>query len=187
MRADDIIKAVEKNAQDKKFTEEKEQALSAKKEEVKEVFYKCKQKCVCTKVGGKCDALDLKECSVCHSILKSQYGKQACKSPSGEKPLMLLVDAASKQPKRTDGCSYGSDDEEMISDMEPDLDHDDDDDDDDEMSDHETVINMIMAQKLRKVWKFLSPPNPLVGIIGNWYRVIYEGEKKENFVCCQGY
>ena len=46
MRANDIIKAAEKIADEKKLKEEKKQALLAKREEIKEKFYKCKQKYV---------------------------------------------------------------------------------------------------------------------------------------------
>ena len=46
MRASDIIKAAEKIADEKKLKEEKKQALLAKREEIKEKFYKCKQKYV---------------------------------------------------------------------------------------------------------------------------------------------
>ena len=59
MRANDIIKAAEKIADEKKLKEEKKQALLAKREEMKGKFYKCKQKCVCSKKDGKCDAFDL--------------------------------------------------------------------------------------------------------------------------------
>ena len=94
MRASDIIKAAEKIADEKKLKEDKKQALLAKSEEMKEKFNKCKQKCVCAKEDCKCDAFDLKECFVSHNILKSHCGKQACRNAAGEKPKMLLVDAA---------------------------------------------------------------------------------------------
>ena len=93
MRATDITKAAEKIADEKKLKEEKKQALLAKREEIKEKFYKCKQKYVWAK-DGICDAFDLKKCSVCHNILKSHCGKKACRNAAGEKPKMLLVDAA---------------------------------------------------------------------------------------------
>ena len=47
VRANDIIKAAEKKSDEKKLKEEKKQTLLAKREEIKEKFYKCKQKCVC--------------------------------------------------------------------------------------------------------------------------------------------
>ena len=59
MRANDIMKAPKKIDDEKKLKEEKKQALLAKREEMKGKFYKCKQKCVCSKKDGKCDTFDL--------------------------------------------------------------------------------------------------------------------------------
>ena len=110
VRANDIIKAAEKKSDEKKLKEEKKQTLLAKREEIKEKFYKCKQKCVCVK-DGKCNAFDFKECSVCHNILKSHCDKQACRNAAGEKPKMLLVDAALKHPKQVVRYDDTTDDE----------------------------------------------------------------------------
>ena len=111
VRANDIIKAAEKKSDEKKLKEEKKQTLLAKREEIKEKFYKCKQKCVCVKKDGKCNAFDFKECSVCHNILKSHCDKQACRNAAGKKPKMLLVDAALKHPKQVVRYDDTTDDE----------------------------------------------------------------------------
>ena len=100
MRASNIIEAVEKIAVEKKKKEEKKQAHVLKKEEAKETFYQCKQKCACEKRDGKCSAIDLKECSNYHSILKSQCRKQLCSNATGEKHSMLLVDVIKKKVYR---------------------------------------------------------------------------------------
>ena len=60
-----------------------------KKDQEKEKFDKCKKKYFCRKPGGKCNVTGFKECSSCHSILKSQCGKQECRGESGLKPEMI--------------------------------------------------------------------------------------------------
>ena len=176
MRANDIIKAVEKKADKEKLEEEKKQALLAKREGVKEKFYKFKQKCVSAEKDGKCDVFDSKECSVCNNILKSLCGKQAVKNASGEKPKMLLVDAALNHPKQI--VRYDDTTDDDMSCVE-------ESDDDVEVSDEDTEIDSLLAQKLRKVWKSLSPPNHEETLLGNWYGVIYEQGKKIDFVHCE--
>ena len=88
MRANDIIKAAEKIADEKKLKEEKKQALLVKREEI--IKKKNLNKNFCAKKDGKCHAFDLKEYSVCQNILKSHCGKQACRNAAGEKPKMYM-------------------------------------------------------------------------------------------------
>ena len=55
--------------------------------------------------------------------------------------------------------------------------------DDVKMTDEDTETDSLLAQKLPKVWRFLSPPNHQETLLGNWYGVIYEqGEKKILFI-----
>ena len=123
---------------------------------------------------GKCDAFDLKECSVGHNIMKSHCGKQACRNAAGEKAKMLLVDTALKHPKEVVCYDYTTDDEMSCVEES---------DDDVEMSDEDTETDSLLAQKLCKVWKSLSPPNHEETLLGNWYGVIYEqGKKKILFI-----
>ena len=124
--------------------------------------------CLCKK-DGKCHAFDLKECFVCHNILKSHCGNQACRNAAAENPKMLLVDAALKHSKQVVRYDDTTDDE--MSCVESDTDA--------EMSDEDTETESLSVQKLFKVWKSLSPPNHEETLLGNWYGVIYEQEKKK--------
>ena len=45
------------------------------------------------------------------------------------------------------------------------------------MSNEDTETDFLLAQKLHKVWKSLSPPNHEETLLSNWY-VIYEQGKK---------
>ena len=78
---------------------------------------------------------------------------------------MLLVDAALKHPKQVVRYDDTKDDE-MSCVEEP--------DDDVEMSDEDTETDSLLAQKLHKVWKSLSPPNHEETLLRNWYGIIYE-------------
>ena len=79
---------------------------------------------------------------------------------------MLLVDAALKHPKQVVRYDDTTDDE--MSCVE---------ESDDDVED--TEIDSLLAQKLCKVWKPLSPPNHEETLLGNWYGVIYEQDKKK--------
>ena len=48
---------------------------------------------------GKCAASELKECSVCHNILKSQCGRRSCRDEAGGKPVMIQIDLGRKKRK----------------------------------------------------------------------------------------
>ena len=114
----------------------------------------------CAKKDGKCHAFDLKEYSVCHNILKSHCGKQACRNAAGEKPKMLLVDAALKHPKQVVRYDDTTDDEMSCVEES---------DDDVKISDEDTETDSLLTQKLYKVWKSLSPPNHEKTLFRNWY------------------
>ena len=77
---------------------------------------------------------------------------------------MLLVDAALKHPKQVVRYDHTTDDE--VSCVE-------ESDSDVEMSNEDTETDSLLAQKLCKVWKSLSPPNHEETLLGNWYGVIY--------------
>ena len=42
------------------------------------------------------------------------------------------------------------------------------------MSNKDTETDFLLAQKLEKVCKSLSPPNHEETLLGNWYGIIYE-------------
>jgi len=77
MEGKDVLKVVESL---KKKKVEKTLAKSAKddkKREEREIFYKCKEQCSCSK--SKCEAAGLRECPNCHNVLHSVCGKAAYK------------------------------------------------------------------------------------------------------------
>ena len=62
------------------------------KEEQKQAFLRCKDECMCK--TRTCHAINLKQCSICHDILKSMCTKMACKGNYGSKPKMIQPAAA---------------------------------------------------------------------------------------------
>ena len=78
----------------------KEQSQKEAIQKRKDSFFRCKVKCVCTSASASatCAAVKLKECSVCHNVLKSKCRKISCQGENGEKPTMLLPAAATDGP-----------------------------------------------------------------------------------------
>ena len=80
---------------------------------MKGAFQRCKLKCLCGELKV-CKATQLKECSVCFDVLKTQCHKKACKNNDGELPEVICV--ASKKKKtfekvRKESIIYQSSDE----------------------------------------------------------------------------
>ena len=63
----------------KKEKEEKKKKIEHEKEQRLEAFFRCRDKYVCIKQSGKCDAFDLRYCSECKSVLKSDCTKTTWK------------------------------------------------------------------------------------------------------------
>ena len=98
MTAKNILKRVKENNKKNEEKELKKKENKEKKLKEGEMFIRCKDKCVCEKPNGKCVTIGLKQCSSCKSVLKSQCGKKACRSPDGAKPFMVKVaDSASNK------------------------------------------------------------------------------------------
>ena len=153
----------------------KEERLEKKREE-RELFFRCKEQCVCTK--AKCDASGLKECSICHNILKSTCGKAACKTDG--KPLKTILPASSckQNIKRKFDWDDKSDNEYTSADdmdVEDDSFETDKEIDDEKTDDEET--NVDMENILRETWQAFSPPTEKVNVVGNWCAVIYKGKR----------
>ena len=157
MRANDIIKAAEKIADEKKLKEEKKQALLAKREEIKENFYKCKQKFLC-KEGWQMP------CFWPQGIFcLPQYSEESLWQASLQKCSWWKakdVDAALKHPKQVVRYDDTTDDEMYCVEES---------DDDVKISDEDTETDSLLTQKLHKVWKSLSPPNHEKTLFRNWY------------------
>ena len=177
MEGKDVLKVVQSL---KKKKEEKILAKTAKDDQIregKEIFYRCKDHCVCGK--SKCEAAGLKECSNCHNILRSVCGRAACKI-DGKCPQMIFP-ASHKPPKRKLVLGDSSDEEEDEADSDSsdsdsfkDLeDSDDRMEDEDGDEDEDTWKNT-----LKKTWCVISPPNKEADIVGKWFAVIYDGKKR---------
>ena len=91
MTAKNVLSIVKENNRKNNEKEKKKKENKEKRLKESEVFLLCKDKCQCEKPNGKCEALGLKQCSICNSVLKSQCGKKACRTPDGAKPLMIKV------------------------------------------------------------------------------------------------
>ena len=90
LTAKDVVTLVQKQKEEQKIKEERKKLSQEIKENQRNQFIKCKEKCVCGKKEGKCDASGLKECSSCHTILKGQCCKQSLN------PAEMMKDANQK-------------------------------------------------------------------------------------------
>ena len=96
MTAKNILNVVKENNKKIEEKEIKKSEEKEKKEKEVELFSNCKDKCKCERPGGKCAAIHLRQCSVCHSVLKSQCSKKACRTEDDSKPTMIKVREARK-------------------------------------------------------------------------------------------
>jgi len=112
MTAKNILNVVRENNKKNEEKEQKKKENKGKKQRECEMFLLCKDKCKCEKPNGKCAALALKQCSVCKSVLRSQCGKKACRTPDGVKPAMIKAIESKAQKNSTISVSDHTSDEE---------------------------------------------------------------------------
>ena len=86
MSGNDVLTAVKEIEVKKKDAQDRKEANQKKKEKEKIAILKCIEKCSCT--SSKCHTAELKQCSSCEYILKSQCTKAKCSGDNGEKPVM---------------------------------------------------------------------------------------------------
>lgn len=86
MEGKDILSKVASLNEEKKKKEKALEDKKDKKNDEKEIFYKCKLKCSCRET---CPARFLKECPNFHSILRSVCSKMACRKDN-KRPTMIL-------------------------------------------------------------------------------------------------
>ena len=153
--------------------EDKKQKLQDKKDkkdQERKTFLRCKDACCCE--GERCKAANLKQCSVCESVIKSQCTKAQCKLIASGKPKMLVAggETIRKDAKKTTkGKSrkfeeiYGSDLSESESDFAEDFDTSADEQDDDDSP----------SDQIKEFWKSVSPPTPEMKIKGIWFSAVY--------------
>jgi len=75
MEAQDILKKLELIEKEKNEKIEEKAKKKQQKNDEKELFFKCKTKCICK---GVCAAKGLQQCPVCNEIKKSVCSKAAC-------------------------------------------------------------------------------------------------------------
>ena len=175
MEGHDIIDQVKVLNDEKERKKEVVKQKEDKKDEDKESFFRCKQKCVCDK--QKCLAFGLRECPSCHSILKSICSKIICQV-DGKKPTMILPhcsqDIKSKRSLKNafNNMSESEDSEDDRFSVDNEVIDDDLESDDEE--DAETI--------LKSTWISLSPPVSEDDLIGKWYGCIYGDKKPQLYV-----
>ena len=161
-----------KDIEDEKEQQAKswEEALE-KKEDAKEVFLKCKSRCLCQQ--PKCLAIGLKQYPVCQYILKSNCSKGKCIT-DGKKPVMVLPAAATtcvskKKVAKDETSDIDSDEIESFEESDTCM---------DVISESNSSIiddnndDLIPTDILRSTWETLSPPVPEEDMLGKWYAVI---------------
>ena len=169
MKGRDIL-ATLRDIHDKKEQEKlaKEEAVQ-NKEEAKQAFYLCKTKCVCGE--AICKALEMKECSICHNVIKSACSKASCKI-DGAKPKMILPAAAasSVKIKRKNAVKSSKEESEESSSDVSDSDDNITESEEEENEDREAARAI---QSLQATWNFLKPPTAEDEIEGKWFGVMY--------------
>ena len=109
MTAKGILNVVKEHNKKNEEKEKKKKESKERKQKATEMFLLCKEDCKCEKINGKCVAISLKQCTSCHSVLKSQCSKKACRAEDGSKPAMTKVVEAKN--KTTTQISVSSSDE----------------------------------------------------------------------------
>ena len=100
LKATDARKLAEEKQKAEEEALRMKEVKKLKKEEMKEVFHKCKLKCGC--MENVCKAIHLRQCPVCFDVMKSQCSKKGCKGDEGELPKMIDATAKKKnKQKRT--------------------------------------------------------------------------------------
>ena len=169
MKERDILDTVP-DIHDKKEQERlrKEEAVQ-KRENAKQAFYLCKTKCFCGE--AICKAIQMKECSVCHNVIKSACSKASCKV-NGEKPEMILPAAATSSIKtrHKNAAKATKKESEESSSEESDSDDNETEREEKENGDREAARAI---QSLQDTWNFLKPPTAEDEIEGKWFGVVY--------------
>lgn len=90
MTAKEVLVLVKEQRKEREEQEKRKQEARDKRKLQEAAFTKCKKKCVCGKPDGSCEALGLKQCTSCGSVLKSQCSKKKC-LVDGKKPKMTVI------------------------------------------------------------------------------------------------
>ena len=107
MRAKDVAAKVKDIKEQKQRKVLAKEDAKKKKEETKEVFLRCKDKCTCLK--RRCLAIGLKQCPACKNVLRSVCSKANCRL-DGAKPIMILP--AKQKPAACKRLFYKDDEDD---------------------------------------------------------------------------
>ena len=172
MEGKNILEAVTKISKEKEAKESKRKDAQKHKEEQKEAFYHCVNTCQCE---GDCMAAGLKQCPVCHNVLKSVCGKAGCQV-AGKKPTKIEV-VSKKIKVRRQLIQDDDDEEDDVSSYDDDLEEEMiGSDHDDCNTDNETGESGNLNQGKRVAANGDDEVPIQMVKIGQWVKVKYEGE-----------
>ena len=98
LKATEVRKLVTEREKVEEEAKQRKEEKQRKREEMKKAFNLCRLKCQCKEA---CEALHLKECSVCFHVLKTQCHKKDCKNLDGKLPRMISVAAKKLKPSKS--------------------------------------------------------------------------------------
>ena len=182
MEGKDVLSLALKITLDKELKEKSQKDAIQKKADSREAFFGCKEKCICS--GPTCEVIKLKECSVCHNVLKSRCAKVSCQGENGEKPTMLLSAAAtagsSSRRKFKLNEEYEESDDESESFLESELEVSDE-SSSEESETEEGMENDKLSDAIATMTKtqhLLNPPTEEKYLIDKWFAVVYTSKRK---------
>lgn len=188
MEAQDILSKVEAIEKEKKEKKTQKEERHQQRNNQKELFFKCKTKCMCK---GVCAAIGLKQCPVCSEVKKSVCGKAACQI-NGSKPVMILFNSKSKtgDDDYDDDADDDFDDGDEESDCEGDDEINEDEGNDSEEESASDFGNKVVdnvnerkakspSERLLETWYSLSPPTQEKDIVGKWFAGIWATKKSK--------
>jgi len=187
MEGKDVLKLAMKIRLDKEIKEQSQKDSALKRNDIKNAFFRCKMNCVCD--STVCDAIKLKECPICHNVLKSKCRKISCQNENGEKPVMILPAAAKAGPsiQRKLQMSEESDDSdielEKLSESESDDSENDKDDTEESENEKDESENIVISEAIStmiQTQKIINPPTKEKDLIGKWFAVVFNNKRKRS-------
>ena len=77
LKGTEVRKLIEQKEEDERKKEEKKKEREEKKEEMKMLFLKCQERCLCS--TKECEAIQLQQCSVCKNVLSQSVERKHVK------------------------------------------------------------------------------------------------------------
>ena len=98
LKATNVRELIMKKEEEEQEKELKKAERIKGKEEMKEIFGRCKDKCVCER--KVCMAIKLQKCSICGCVQRSKCTKKGCKV-AGISPVMIFVAVHEKKGRKS--------------------------------------------------------------------------------------